>query len=327
MDSESSTIEEIHSNPDLGEGTQSAPSDYTKFQSLKYGHKTSDPKYSDDWGDLKRFILFPNHLPDLHIPTADSMGEVVDSLELGMVGRILVRTREKYVPYLIAGIVTFFITVWLAVNVGFYLLTELLSKIEFFESYLSDSKNLVGISSAMGVSAVFFKGIYEYNTSIRKWKNHTPPLWKKKNNQRLKDWHTSHLDFLRKRNVNKNLRKMMGHVIERYSKETKKMHWSNGDRDQFTTPIELTDVVGDSSHYDAEMAIKDEDIAFYEAFLNDAINKLEPNERETYYTFNGVASSDIPRVLPPTINQSYLTELTEQLHKRTKRISRKKIRS
>ena len=69
------------------------------------------------------------------------------------------------------------------------------------------------------------------------------------------------------------------------------------------------------------MAIKDEDIALYEAFLNDAINKLEPNERETYYIFNGVASSEIPRVLPPTINQSYLTELTEQLHKRTKRIS------
>ena len=80
--------------------------------------------------------------------------------------------------------------------------------------------------------------------------------------------------------------------------------------------MSLTDVVGDSSHYDAEMA--DEDIAFYEAFLNDAINKLEPIERETYYLFNGVASSEIPRVLPPTINQSYLTDLTEQLHKRTK---------
>ena len=75
MDSESSCVEKIQSNPNLGKGTQSASPYYTRFQSLKHGHKTSDPKYSDDWGDLKRFILFPNHLPDLHRPTADSMGE------------------------------------------------------------------------------------------------------------------------------------------------------------------------------------------------------------------------------------------------------------
>ena len=97
MDSESSSVEKIQSNPNLGKGTQSASPYYTKFQSLTHGHKTSDPKYSDDWGDLKRFILFPNHLPDLHIPTADSMGEVVDSLELDPLARFFAKRKESQV--------------------------------------------------------------------------------------------------------------------------------------------------------------------------------------------------------------------------------------
>ena len=63
---------------------------YGLYQKLEHGHKTSDPKYAEDWGEYKRFILFPSHLPDLYIPTQDSFNETVsDSAEMNALARTL----------------------------------------------------------------------------------------------------------------------------------------------------------------------------------------------------------------------------------------------
>ena len=53
-------------------------------------------------------------------------------------------------------------------------------------------------------------------------------------------------------------------------------------------------MVGDSTHYDAEMRKWEEFIPTCEPYLQDAINGLEPNEREIYNLFNGMLPSEIP---------------------------------
>ena len=66
------------------------PPYYVQYQKLEHGHKTSDHKYAEDWGEYKRFILFPSHLPDLYIPTQDSFNETVsESAEINFASRFL----------------------------------------------------------------------------------------------------------------------------------------------------------------------------------------------------------------------------------------------
>ena len=319
MDTKPSSKEEFQSEPNLGEGTANAASYYTKFQSLQYGHKTSDPQYSDDWGELKRFILFPNHLLDLHIPTTDSMGEVVDSLELDPIARLFATQKERNVKLYVSIAIGF--TLFLAVLVNFFLIKVLISDgTGLGQTFTS----LTGIGATSGLVIRVLASRNNYMNQIRKWKHHTPPQWKEKNKQRIIEWYTAYLDYLYQRNIKKNLREVMMYVVARYSKRNKNMYWNNGGIDQFTTPIETLELVGDSTHFDAEARMYEEFIQTCEPYLRDAIDNLEPREREIYYLFNGILPSEIPEqkiTTLSTIEQSYLDELTEQLHKRTRRIS------
>ena len=63
---------------------------------LKHKHKTRDPKAPEDWVHRK-FLLFPQHLPDLYLPTKQSFKQTLrESTDTGLAARWISLFQHGY---------------------------------------------------------------------------------------------------------------------------------------------------------------------------------------------------------------------------------------
>ena len=57
-------------------------------RNYKDSHTTRDPRFAEDWGVHRKFLLFPQHLPDLYLPTKKSFKQTLrESTDTGLAAR------------------------------------------------------------------------------------------------------------------------------------------------------------------------------------------------------------------------------------------------
>jgi len=306
------------------------PPYYVQYQKLEHGHKTSDPKYAEDWGEYKRFILFPSHLPDLYIPTQDSFNETVsESAEMNFASRFL-----RFIPPS-----RYFLSVPLLL---LFLISSIILVIVKFQALEIDRHSgIAEITDAVGdsisplttfVFALFTTfGLFRpYNQKLRSWKNTDRPEWQTKNRDGVfTHWHSLHNDFLSKRGVSKGMQKAIRYTIAIYSLRPHEFHWESNSstRGKYMLPFAVEDKTGQVDSYDKideyEKILNSQEYAEY---LEDALALLSDEDLETYRQFNLTSS---PKESAQTgINPShkkYRGELIKKLHKRTSIISNDSI--
>ena len=72
--------EEKTSNASVLQETMLTEPYYEKWQKLQDSHTTRDPRFAEDWGVHRKFLLFPQHLPDLYLPTKNLSNKHSESL-------------------------------------------------------------------------------------------------------------------------------------------------------------------------------------------------------------------------------------------------------
>ena len=89
--------EEKTSNTSVLQETMLTEPYYEKWQKLQDSHTTRDPRFAEDWGVHRKFLLFPQHLPDLYLPTKQSFNQTLrESTDTGLAARWISLFQHGY---------------------------------------------------------------------------------------------------------------------------------------------------------------------------------------------------------------------------------------
>ena len=206
---------------------------FEQYQTLNHGHKTSDPMFAEDWGKVRNYVLFPDHLPDLHTPTKESYNDAIKLVEINPASRLFAKASTKYFGIIISLLVILLVAGLLFLN---WLWLAHISNIDLIQKISSDLINeAFALTASIGLCVWIFRTLSEYNEGYNKWCVGTEPTWKSLNKKRIIDWYQKHIKFLEARGVERQIIDGQLHIIREYCRELKALPWKVGESDTFTT--------------------------------------------------------------------------------------------
>ena len=301
---------------------------FKQFQKLKKGHKTRDPKNADVWGDYKQLILFPNHLPDLYLPTRESFQETLsddDSLRSHhrVIGSFFSTKLVRYPTYA----VTIFLTIYLFsgmiqyVDDRMFSLDFLMTRIEWLLIWSNS------ISAKLGYLVLLpfwlalcwlSKQVFDYENKFKKWHQGDMPDWKEKNkNGVLGNWIKGYTNHLIEEEINPEFSLAMDKLIHILSMTNNYTDLKSGKKNSYLPQWE--DHIGRMQASKCRIEYREELKQLLKS-VSDLIILLSPEDRTAYKRFNDQDES-IDNETITTSSQSYMATLQEELHRRTRYVS------
>jgi len=304
-------------------GTTNIDSYFEQYQNLNHGHKTSDPRFAEDWGKVRTYVLFPDHLPDLHTPMKESYNEAIKQVEINPASRLFAKVSTKYFGILISLLVLGLVLTLFGLNVLW--ITEISP---IFPEQMQGLNPLFSLGASSALCVGIWKAYSEYNEGYNKWCVGTQPKWKSLNRKRILDWYHKHIKFLEARGVERQIIDGQGHILREYCRELKALPWKAKEFDTFTTTVTRFDFEAGATLYDVETTDTDEYLQHMDVFLRDEVSKLSSNEKEAYFRFSGLAAGEYLFPIPDGVSyieHEYLERLESQLHERTNRITSEEV--
>ena len=278
--------------------------------------------FAEDWGKVRKYVLFPDHLPDLHTPTKESYNEAIKLIELQPVSRLYAKIPVQDFNKRIIRYLALAVCVLIILNILWWRISdnvpEELQRVSPFFSL---------IASAALVQRVW-GGWTQYEEGYNKWCVGTEPTWKSLNKKRIIDWYQKHIKFLEARGVERQIIDGQLHIIREYCRELKALPWKVGESDTFTTTVNRFDFEAGATLQDVETTDTDEYLQYMDKFLRDEVLKLSSVEKEAYFRFSGLAAEEYLSPIPDGVSyieHEYLERLESQLHERTNRITSEEV--
>jgi len=281
---------------------------YNKYQGLKHGHKTQDPEFADHWGNHKKYILFPDHLPDLFTPLHHSFVETLPNHETaGVVERMIGETIGNWSIKFRKGVL------WLLVVISLLAIAGITLAIR--DAWKSGTLDLY----TMVLGALWFGllklslGIKNYLKLGQSWKNGPHPHWKYHNKESVfKPWIKGYRAHLEERGLyKKEFADAMSYLIHIYSMTAHKnnfgiaptnfmLQWDGELEHEATKNQQLISTFEDR-------------LDTLEPMLQDMIAKLDDIEKDLYYKFNNIQR-------PTNLEQEKLTSPVRYQEKLSKEL-------